>query len=137
MLTDPVEAEAVLAPASGAGVDASTARPVPERAVSAGADAPPETRAAAADGSAPLDRLVRIRVPVIVQLAARTMPIGKVRSLSNGSIIEFDKSVDQPLELLVHKRLIGRGRCVKVGENFGLRIGAICDRAGRIRALSG
>ncbi|HQL54989.1 MAG TPA: FliM/FliN family flagellar motor C-terminal domain-containing protein, partial [Phycisphaerae bacterium] len=44
-------------------------------------------------------RLLRLRVPVIVQLASRPMPISNVRDLSVGAIIEFEKSVEDPLDL--------------------------------------
>jgi flagellar motor switch/type III secretory pathway protein FliN len=80
-------------------------------------------------------RILKVRVPVIVELASRTMPIANVRRLAVGSIIEFEKSVEQPLDLKVRNRKIGAGTCVKVGENFGMRVVSICNRAQRIRSL--
>lgn len=82
-------------------------------------------------------RILRVRVPVIVQLAQRMMSISKVRELSVGAIIEFEKCVEDDLDLLVNGSRIGHGACVKVGENFGLRIKEICDRRQRIRSLGG
>lgn len=93
--------------------------------------APPSTPGRAPD----LERILTLRVPVIVQLAQRRMPISVVRDLSVGAIIEFEKSVDDALDLLVNNRRIGLGRCVKVGENFGLLISHICDAAQRIRSM--
>ena len=63
------------------------------------------------------------------------MSIGDVRAFGTGAIIEFEKSVDDQLDLLVNNRLIARGVCVKVGENFGLRVDSIIDRNARIRSL--
>lgn len=80
-------------------------------------------------------RLLKIRVPVIVRLAERRMSIAAARKLSLGMIIEFNKHVDDPLDLLINNRLIGRGETVKVGERFGLRISAIDDAAARIKSL--
>ncbi len=82
-----------------------------------------------------LERLRRIRVPVIVQLARRMMPLASIRTLSPGSILEFEKSVEEELELLVNNQEIGRGGCVKVGENFGLRITGIVTPAERAAAI--
>ncbi len=82
-----------------------------------------------------LERILTLRVPVIVQLAHRPMPISAVRDLSVGAMIEFEKSVDDALDLLVNNRRIGLGRCVKVGENFGLLISHICDAAQRVRSM--
>ncbi len=86
---------------------------------------------------AELRRIMKVRVPVIVQLSRQMMPIATVRNLSCGSIIEFNKSVEHALDLMVNDRLIGHGTCVKVGENFGLRITRICDKSQRIRSLGG
>jgi flagellar motor switch protein FliN/FliY len=80
-------------------------------------------------------RLLRIRVPVIVQLARRPMAVSKIRSFAPGAILEFEKSVEEPLNLLINNRLVGHGNCVKVGENFGLRVTAITDSSHRIRSL--
>lgn len=121
---------------AGVGVDAAT--------VGRGADTGPGAAVRGRDAGPPLPgaddpriaRLLRIRVPVIVQLAERQMPIALVRNLSVGAIIEFDKSVDEALDLRINNRLIGHGTCVKVGENFGLRITRIVDRPSRVRSLA-
>ena len=80
-------------------------------------------------------RLLRIKVPVIVQLAKRKMDISLIRQLSLGTIIEFHKGIDQPLSLLINNHPIGIGDTVKVGERFGLRIQEIGDQAARIRSM--
>ena len=103
-----------------------------EASESRGAAAPPTEPAQDADATA---RTLRLRVPVIVQLACRMMPMGAVRDLAVGAIVEFDKPVDDPLDLLVNNHPIGRGICVKVGENFGLRITQICDARRRVLSM--
>lgn len=100
-------------------------------ASSSPAAAPPRASAAQVE----LQRILHFRVPVIVRLARRTMPVASVRALSVGAVIEFDKSVEDPLDLLVNNHLIGRGHCVKVGENFGLHLARICDPTQRVRLL--
>ncbi|WP_320046801.1 FliM/FliN family flagellar motor switch protein [uncultured Ilyobacter sp.] len=84
-----------------------------------------------------LERILRLKVPVIVQLARRRVSVSMARKLSMGMIIEFDKEADKPLELLINNQLVGWGETVKVGEHFGLRIDQIADRAARIRSLGG
>jgi flagellar motor switch/type III secretory pathway protein FliN len=80
-------------------------------------------------------RILRLRVPVIVQLAERRMKIAAIRKLSVGSIIEFQSSVHDELSLVIRNQRIGRGACVKAGESFGLRLMSICAQAQRIRSL--
>ena len=82
-----------------------------------------------------LAQILRLKVPAIVQLAQRRSGIGYVRRLTLGMIIEFSKQVDDPLELRINNRTVGRGEAVKVGEHFGLRISEIRDPAERVRTL--
>ena len=84
-----------------------------------------------------LKTILKLRVPVIVQIARRRTSLENVLGLSPGSILEFEKSADDELELLVNNKAIGRGAAVKVGENFGLRITAIGTAQQRVAALTG
>jgi flagellar motor switch protein FliN/FliY len=68
--------------------------------------------------------LLQIMVPVTVTLAAQRKPIQEILELGPGSIVKFDKTCDQPLELAVGDRVIATGEVVKVGDKFGLRVGA-------------
>lgn len=114
-------------------------------AEAAPADAPqqaPESRPAkvgqpALPGqSQELARILRLRVPVIVQLARRQISLGRIRQLSTGSIIEFEQSVNTPLDLLIRNRAIAQGDAVKVGENFGMRITSVLTKQQRIQSLA-
>jgi flagellar motor switch protein FliN/FliY len=76
-----------------------------------------------------------MHVPVIVKLAERKLTLAEVMRLGPGAIIEFIKSNDEPLELLINNKAIGLGDAVKVGENFGLKISQIGDVKEVIRSL--
>lgn len=80
-------------------------------------------------------RVLRLRVPLIVRLAHHSMPLGEILRLSPGTLIEFEKSGDSDLELMITNRVIGHGHAVKVGENFGLRIQSIGPVRERIESL--
>ena len=84
-----------------------------------------------------LQRILRLEVPVIVKLAERRLMLSEVMRLGTGAIIEFFKSSDEPLELLINNKVIGVGETVKVGENFGLRITQIGDLKQIIQSLGG
>ena len=73
--------------------------------------------------------ILDLEVPLIVQIASRSMLVKDVVGLEPGSIIEFPRSADQDLEILVNNKSVGLGSAVKVGENFGIRINAIKDLA--------
>lgn len=84
-----------------------------------------------------LSAILRLEVPVIVQLGRRTMKMDEVLSLVPGAIIELPKNADEELDLLVNNKQIGLGTAVKVVENFGIRITYIGDLKQRIRAMGG
>ena len=84
-------------------------------------------RKPSASASPELQRILHLQVPVIVRLAERKLSMSEVLRLGVGAIIEFAKSSEEPLELLINNKMIGVGETVKVGENFGLRITQIGD----------
>ena len=73
--------------------------------------------------------------PVIVKLAERKLLLSEVMRLGVGAIIEFVKSSEEPLELLINNKPIAVGETVKVGENFGLRITQVGDVRAVIRSM--
>jgi flagellar motor switch protein FliN/FliY len=84
-----------------------------------------------------LQRILKIKVPVVVRLARKRLTLSEVMRLGSGAILEFNKRSDDPLELLVNNKAIGMGEAVKVGENFGLRVTSIGDVREKIQALGG
>ena len=96
--------------------------------------AQPESPASSASGE--LQRILHLSVPIIVKLAERKLNVNEVMRLGNGAIIEFFKSSDTPLELLINNKVIGLGEAVKVGENFGLRLTQIGDIKQVVEALA-
>lgn len=97
----------------------------------------PAGPAHAAESAALRSAVVRIRVPVIARLAVRTMPIRMIRAFSPSSIIEFDRSVETPVDVLINNHVIARAQVVKVGEYFGLRILQVVDATRRMQSCRG
>src|SRR4051812_19295278 len=69
--------------------------------------------------------LLRIRVPVQVTLASQRKSIQEIVELGPGSIIKFEKTCDEPLDLCVGGRPIAQGEVVKVGDKFGVKISGL------------
>ena len=86
-------------------------------------------------GRPELGRILKLQVPVIVKLAERKFSLAEVLRIQTGAILEFGKSADAPLELLINNKPIAVGDAVKVGENFGLRIKQIGDVRAIIASL--
>ena len=71
--------------------------------------------------------ILDLEVPLIVQIASRSMAVKDVVGLEQVAIIEFPRSADEDLEILINNKSVGLGTAVKVGENFGIRINSIGD----------
>jgi flagellar motor switch protein FliN/FliY len=70
-------------------------------------------------------RLLQIVVPVRVTLASQRKSIQEIIELGPGSIVKFDKTCDEPLDLCVGDRPVAQGEVVKVGDKFGLKISGL------------
>jgi len=84
---------------------------------------------------ADIQTILKLTVPVIVQIGERQLPLDDVLALGPGAILELNKSSEEDLELLVNNKKIGRGVVVKVGENWGIRINHIGSPRERVEAL--
>jgi flagellar motor switch/type III secretory pathway protein FliN len=79
--------------------------------------------------------LLKIKVPACAVLARTRRPIKNVLELGIGSIIQFDKSCDELLELDIDKVTVANGEAVKVGDKFGIRLNDIILPEERIRKI--
>ena len=81
-----------------------------------------------------LQDILKLEVPLIVQIAEHELNVEEVRNLVPGSILELPKSTADDLEILVNDQNIAQGKAVKVGENFGVRITYVGNLKERIEA---
>lgn len=146
MVLDQNEIDAMLAEHAGAGEPAAAgAMPGPTSPDAASSGTAIFAREGLVSGTATLQipsapevqRLLKLRVPIIVRIAVRKLSIHEIRRFSRGRIIEFDTPSDTPLELLINNRVIGHGEPVRVGDYYGLKIAQICDRRQRIQSMGG
>jgi len=79
--------------------------------------------------------LLRIQLPVVVTLARKTQPLGRILELAPGSIIQFDKSCEEMLDLEVGGLSVATGEAVKVGDKFGLRVNSMILPEERFRRV--
>jgi flagellar motor switch protein FliN/FliY len=75
-----------------------------------------------------MDVLLDIELPVTLRFGRTQMLLGDVIALGSGSVIEFDRSVDEPVEVLVNGRVVARGEAVMVQGNYGVRVSEIVSR---------
>jgi flagellar motor switch protein FliN/FliY len=84
-------------------------------------------KADVAAGSSPIDpanlKLVMdVELTISLRFGQRQLPLREVLELVSGSVIELDRQVDDPVELLLDGKVIARGEAVIVDGNYGLRV---------------
>jgi flagellar motor switch protein FliN/FliY len=76
-----------------------------------------------------LDLLLDVELEATIRFGGRHLALRDILSMSVGSVVELDKRIDEPAELLVAGRLIALGEVVVVDGNFGLRVTHVIDAA--------
>ena len=80
------------------------------------------------DGDTGFALLAEVQLEVTVELGRRKLPLADLLHLTNGSIIELEKLVGEPLEVYANGRLIAEGEAVVIDEQFGVRITSLAAR---------
>lgn len=76
-----------------------------------------ETSGEAEAGGHNINAMLNVALNVQIVLGQSRMPIAQLLSLSRGSVIELDKKIGEPIDVMINDRLVARGDLVKVGEN--------------------
>jgi flagellar motor switch protein FliN len=82
-----------------------------------------------------LDFLRQVELPVTLCFGRREMLLREILELTPGAVLELDRHIDEPVELLVGPRLIARGEVVVVEGCYGLRVTEVIGTAERLNCL--
>jgi flagellar motor switch protein FliN len=74
-----------------------------------------------------LDLLLGVNLNLTLRFGQRVLPMREILELNAGAIIELDREVEEPAELLLGDKVIARGQVVIVDGNYGLRITEVTD----------
>jgi flagellar motor switch protein FliN/FliY len=69
-----------------------------------------------------LNIVMDVELNVSLRFGQRQLPLREVLELTSGSVVELDRLVDDPVELLLDGKVIARGEAVIVDGNYGLRV---------------
>ena len=95
-----------------------------------------ETRAAtSAGGKIDLDLLMDVQVQLCVEIGRTKMPIRDLLALHEGAIVNLQRGVAEPMDLMVNGTLIARGEVVESDGQFGLRLLDVVSPSERLKKL--
>jgi flagellar motor switch protein FliN len=83
------------------------------------------------------DFLRDIELGVTLRFGKRQALLRDILEIVPGSVVELEQQVQEPVELLVGKRVIARGEVVVVGGNYGLRVTEVISPVERVESLRG
>jgi len=109
-----------------------------EESTEAQSVATPEVKPDQAPGShreANLDAILDVPVTLTLEIGRTKLPIKDLLSLGQGSVIELERMVGEPHDVLVNGTLIAQGEVVVVNDQFGIRFTDIVSPAERVQRL--
>jgi flagellar motor switch protein FliN len=69
-----------------------------------------------------LDLLMDVELAVTLRFGSRRLVLREVLDLNPGAVVELDRQVEEPVDVLLDGRLVARGEVVVLDGNYGLRV---------------
>jgi flagellar motor switch protein FliN/FliY len=82
-----------------------------------------------------LSLLMDVPLKVTVELGRSQMTIENLLKLTQGSVVELNQVIGEPLDILVNNKLMARGEAVVVKDKFAIRIVDVVSPERRIENL--
>ena len=82
-----------------------------------------------------LGLLEDIELDATLQFGSRDMVLREVLELGPGDVIELDRHVSEPVDLVVGDRIVARGEVVVANGNFALRITEVATPQLRLESI--
>jgi len=99
-------------------------------------DAPGVRSAPPSPGLTPgLELLLDVELEASLRFGAREMPLGEILDLGPGDVVELDRHVADPVDLIVGDKIVARGEVVLVNGNFGLRVTEVAAPRKRLESV--
>jgi flagellar motor switch protein FliN len=73
-------------------------------------------------GQGALELLMDVELVMTMRFGTRQLLLREVLELSPGSVVELDRRVQEPVDLLLDGKLIARGEVVVIDGSYGLRV---------------
>ena len=82
-----------------------------------------------------LDVVQDVKVTLSMELGRTQLSIRELLQLSQGSVIELDRMVDEHMDVLVNGTLVAHGEVVVIDDKFGIRLTDVVKPLDRVKQL--
>ena len=83
-----------------------------------------------------LHRVIDVPLAVTLRFGQRQLTLRELLALSTGSLLELDRQVEEPVDLMLGERIVARGEVVIVDGNYGMRVTQIVENASQRSATA-
>lgn len=81
------------------------------------------------------DLLLEVELDAQVRFGSRELELKELLELGPGDVLELDRHVADPADLIVGGRIVARGEVVLVDGNFGLRVTEVAEPVRRLESI--
>ena len=82
----------------------------------------PQVSKTRASTAMPLERFAEVSIEISVEIGRVTMPIGELLKLGEGAVVELNRAVSEPVDVMAQGVRIASGEVVVVDDRFAVRI---------------
>ncbi len=82
-----------------------------------------------------LNLLLDVELEASLRFGAREMPLAEILDLGPGDVVQLDRHVSDPVDLIVGDKIVARGEVVLVNGNFGLRVTEVAEPQRRLESI--
>jgi flagellar motor switch protein FliN/FliY len=107
------------------------AEPAPEAAPSSPPSPPPPPLPL----SSGIELLLDVELDASLRFGCREMLLGEILDLGPGDVVQLDRHVTEPVDLIVGDKIVARGEVVLINGNFGLRVTEVAAPRKRLESI--
>ena len=82
-----------------------------------------------------VELLLDVELEATLRFGCRELPLGEILELGPGDVVELDRHVADPVDLIVGDKIVARGEVVLVNGNFGLRVTEVAAPRKRLESI--
>lgn len=97
--------------------------------------APSAPAPAASQLSPGFELLLDVELEASMRFGCRELPLGELLELGPGDVVQLDRHVNEPVDLIVGDKIVARGDVVLVNGNFGLRVTEVAAPRKRLESI--
>jgi flagellar motor switch protein FliN len=82
-----------------------------------------------------VELLLDVELEAALRFGCREMELGQMLDLGPGDVVQLDRHVSDPVDLIVGDKIVARGEVVLVNGNFGLRVTEVAAPIKRLESI--